>query len=148
MTMTERTVWATLAVFPLVGIVYFTVILTQAADRPLEEVSWVTPMLWAWGSLIVFIILGTIASAIATAIQAEVAGQKAEFEDGDVRDKEIERNGNARAYVMSSFGGLVATILLMLDVDRFWPANTLFLAGLLAGIIAAGTRARAYRTGL
>ncbi len=146
--MTERTVWATLAVFPLVGIVYFTVILTQAADRPLEEVSWVTPMLWAWGSLIVFIILGTIASAIATAIQAEVAGQKAEFEDGDVRDKEIERNGNARAYVMSSFGGLVATILLMLDVDRFWPANTLFLAGLLAGIIAAGTRARAYRTGL
>ncbi|WP_228379205.1 hypothetical protein [Demequina rhizosphaerae] len=146
--MTERTVWATLVVFPLVGIVYFTVILTQAADRPLEEISWVTPMLWAWGSLIVFIILGTIASAIATAIQAEVSGEKAEFEDGDERDKQIERLGNARAYGLSSFGGLVATVLLMLDLDRFWAANTLFLAGLIAGIVAAGSRAYAYRTGL
>ncbi|WP_062303983.1 hypothetical protein [Demequina subtropica] len=148
MTMTERTVWATLVVFPLVGLVYFTVILTQAADRPLEEVSWVTPMLWAWGSLIVFIILGVIASAIATGIKAEVAGEKPDFEDGDERDKLIERFGNARAYTMSSLGGFVATILLMLDVDRFWPANTLFLAGLLAGVIAAGSRIHAYRTGL
>jgi len=148
MTMTERTVWASLIVFPLVGLVYLTVILTQAADRPVEEIGWVTPMLWSWGSLIAFIILGTIASAIATAVRAEVAGEKAEFEEGDVRDREIERIGNARAYTMASVGGLAATILLMVDVDRFWVANTLFLTGLAAGIIAAGSRAYAYRTGL
>ncbi|WP_062388512.1 hypothetical protein [Demequina iriomotensis] len=148
MTMTERTVWATLVVFPLVGIVYFTVILTQAADRPIEDVSWVAPMLWAWGALIVLIIAGVIASAIATGVRAEVAGEKPDFEDGDVRDKEIERIGNARAYTMASFGGMAATVLLMLDVDRFWAANALFLAGLLAGIIAAGSRIHAYRTGL
>ncbi|WP_156165120.1 hypothetical protein [Demequina silvatica] len=148
MTMTERMVWASLVVFPLVGIVYFTVILTQAADRPVEDVSWVVPMLWAWGALIVFIIVGTIASAIATGIRAEVAGETPEFEEGDVRDREIERIGNARAYTMASVGGFAATVLLMIDVDRFWVANTLFLAGLLAGVLAAGSRAHAYRTGL
>ncbi|WP_296665666.1 hypothetical protein [Demequina sp.] len=147
MTMTERTVWATLVVFPLVAIVYFTVILTRAADQPVEDISWVVPMLWAWGSVIVFIILGTIASAIATGVRAEVAGEKPEFEDGDVRDKQIDRLGNARAYTMSGLGGLAATILAMLDADPFWIANTLFLAGLIAGLIAAGSKAHAYRTG-
>ncbi|WP_062378680.1 hypothetical protein [Demequina pelophila] len=148
MTMTERTVWASLVVFPLVGLVYFTVVLTQAADRPVAQIGWITPMLWAWGSLIVFIILGTIASAIATAVNAEMAGEKAQFEEGDVRDRDIERLGNSRAYTMASVGGLAATIELMLDLDPFWVANTLFLAGLLAGIIAAGSRAHAYRTGM
>lgn len=148
MTMTERTVWASLVVFPLVGIVYATVILTQAADRPVGEIGWITPMLWAWGSLIAFIILGTIASAIATGIRAEVAGEEPEFEDGDVRDREIERVGNSRAYTVASLGGLAATVELMLGLDPFWVAHTLFLAGLVAGIVAAASRAFAYRAGL
>lgn len=148
MTMTERTVWASLIVFPLVGLVYFTVVFTRAADQPVDEVSWVVPMIWAWGCLIAFIVLGTIASAIATGVRAEVIGEKAEFEEGDIRDKQIERIGNARAYGISGLGGFAATILAMIAAEPFWIANTLFLAGLIAGVVAAGTRAHAYRTGL
>ena len=148
MTMSERTVWAGAIASVLVGLVYITVIATRAAEMPVEEVSWVVPMVWAMGSLIVVIILGTIASAIATGIAAEVRGEEPEFEDGDVRDKQIDLLGDARAYTCSGLGGLAAIILLMLDADPFWVANTLFLSGLTAGLIAAVVKIHAYRNGI
>ncbi|GIG55626.1 hypothetical protein [Demequina activiva] len=148
MTVNERAVWATLITFPLVGAVYFAVVLTRAAEMPVDEVSWVVPMIWAMGLLIGMVILGTIAASIATAIAAEARGETAELEEGDVRDKQIELLGDARAYQLSGFGGLAAIILLMVGAEPFWVANTLFLSGILTGMLAAGIKIRAYRNGL
>ena len=148
MTMSERTVWASVFTFALVAVVYVTVIATRAAQMPVEEVSWVAPMIWAMGSLIVVIVVGTIASAIATGIAAGARGEKAEYEEGDVRDKQIELVGNARAHGVSGLGGFAALILMMLDAPTFWVANTLFVSGLIAGLTAALVKVRAYRNGV
>lgn len=147
MTMTERMVWASLVVFPLVGIVYFAVIVARALDAPVAEVSWVAPMLWAWGAIVVFIVAGTIASAIATGVRAEAAGETPEWEDGDVRDKQIELLGNARGYTLAGLGSAAAAVLAMLDADPFWIAHALFLSGIVTGVIVAATKLRAYRGG-
>jgi hypothetical protein len=148
MTMNQRTVWATLIAFPLVGAVYCAVILSRAASMPVEDVSWVTPMIWSMASVIAVVILGTIASAIASGVAAGVRGDEPEFEEGDIRDKQIDLLGDARAYTVYGFGGLATLILLMLDADPLWVASTLFMAGIVSGTVAAAIKVRAYRTGI
>lgn len=147
MTMTERSVWVTVVVFPLVGLAYLAVVLSRATGMPVAQVSWEVPMLWAMGLLVVSIVLGTVASAIATGVRAAAAGEDPQFDEGDVRDAQIEQLGNARAFTATSVGGLAGIILAMLDADPFWIANAIFLAGIVGGVVGAVTRLRAYRAG-
>lgn len=148
MTMHQRTVWAQLVVFPLVGIVYFTVVLTRAAQAPLDEVSWVVPLIWAMSIGVVGIVAATIVGAIGHGVAATARGEEPDFEEGDIRDKEIEREGDYRSHAFTAFAGLAVIILTMLRADHFWIANTMFLAGLLGGIYAAALKVRMYRQGL
>jgi hypothetical protein len=147
MTMQERTVWAQIVVFPLVGAAYFAVVLSRAAASPIDEVSWVVPLIWAISICIVGIIAATIVSAIGHGVVASARGQEPEFEEGDVRDKEIEREGDHRSHAFTAFAGLAVIILAMLNVDHFWIANTMFLSGLLGGIYGAVVKIRIYRRG-
>lgn len=147
MTMQQRAVWAQMFVFPIVGLVYFSVVLTRAADRPLEEFSWVVPLIWAISVLVVGIIVVTIVSAIGHGIAANVRDEDPDFEEGDVRDKEIEREGDYRGRHFTGIGGLVVIILAMLRVDHFWIANAMFLSALVAGIYATAVKLRMYQRG-
>jgi protein-S-isoprenylcysteine O-methyltransferase Ste14 len=147
MTMQQRAVWAQMFVFPLVGLVYFSVVLTRAASMPVDQISWVAPLIWAIGILIAGIIAVTIASAIGHGVVASARGDEPDFEDGDVRDKEIEREGDFRARHFTAFGGLVVIILAMLRADHFWIANAIFLAALLGAIYANALKIRMYRRG-
>ena len=148
MTMTERTTWATVITFPVIGAVYLIVILSRAATAPVAEVSWVAPMIWAMALSVVVIIVGTIASAIGTGAVAAARGEQPEFEEGDVRDRQIGLLGDARSYPVVAFGGLAAIILAMVGADPFWFANAIFLSGILASTLAAAIKLRAYRTGV
>lgn len=148
MTISERSVWVQLVVIPLAGVAYFAVVLTRAASAPVEEISWVVPMIWAIGAVVAGVIFGTIASAIGSAIAAGARGQEPDLEEGDIRDKEIERFGDLKGRLFTGLGTFAATILAMVRVDHFWIASALFLSGILAATHAAIVKIRAYRRGL
>jgi hypothetical protein len=147
MTVSERSVWVQLFVMPLVAVGYFSVVLSRAADAPVAEISWVAPMIWAIGVVIAGIIAGTIASAIGSAIAAAARGEEPDLEEGDLRDKEIERLGNLAGLPFTGVGTLAVIVLCMFRVDPFWIASTMFLAGILAGVHGAIAKLRAYRRG-
>jgi len=128
MSFTERITWTSLVVLPVVALTYFTVVLTRLADAPVDEVSWIVPMIWAIGTVIVGMIAGAIAQAIAATIAS--GGEEPDTE-GDVRDKEIDRIGEYA----------------MLRADHFWIANGVFLAGLVGGVVSGIVKIRAYRRG-
>lgn len=147
MTMNERSVWVQLIVMPGVAIAYFGVVFASAAGGRVEDVDWVTPMIWAISIVIAGVILGTIASAIGAHIAAEVRGEKADMEDGDIRDKEIERLGELKGRLFTGLGSFAALVLTMTRADHFWIASALFLAGTIAAMHASIVKLRAYRNG-
>ncbi len=147
MTISERSVWVQLIVMPVVTLVYFTIVLTRAADMPVSDVSWIVPMIWSMAVVIGGIIIGTIASAIGSAIAAKAQGGEPELEDGDERDKEIERIGNRKGQFFTGLGTVAVIILAMNRVDHFWIANAMFLSGMLAGVHGGLAKLRAYRRG-
>ncbi|WP_084126018.1 hypothetical protein [Demequina sp. NBRC 110054] len=148
MSMQQRTVWASLIAFVVVGLVYAAVMIPRMIGSEPSEISWVWPMAIAMGSIVVVIIAGVIVSTISGAISATVRGEEPEFEEGDERDKVIENFGNAKGLSIASFGSLGAIILAMNDVDPFWIAQLLFAVGLLGGIVGAALKLRAYSRGL
>ncbi len=147
MTVTERSVWVQLVVMPLVAIVYFATVLPRLANTPVAEISWIVPMIWAMGVVVAGIIVGTIASAIGSAVAAAARGNEPDLEEGDLRDKEIERLGNLAGLPATGVGTLAVIVLCMFRVDPFWIASTMFLAGVLAGVYGAIAKLRAYRRG-
>ena len=147
MTVSERSVWVQLVVMPLVAVGYFSVVLSRAADESVAGISWVVPMIWAIGIVVTGIIAGTIASTIGSAIAAAARGEEPDLEEGDQRDKEIERLGNRKAQFFTGIGTMAVIVLAMFRVDPFWIASTMFLAGILAGIHGAIAKLRAYRRG-
>ena len=150
MSVSERSVWAMVVVIPTAMIVYFSVVLSRVATMPVEDVSWVVPLLWTIASIVGGIIVGVIAITIGMAIRAEVTGEgKEDIEGGaaDVRDKEIERHGEARAQHFTSIGASAAIVLAMCGAHQFWIASALLLAGALGAVYGGIVRLVAYRKG-
>jgi hypothetical protein len=132
---------------PLVAVAYFSVVLSRATGESVAEISWIVPMIWSMGIVVLGIILGTIASAIGSAIAATARGDEPDLEEGDQRDKEIERLGNRKAQFFTGIGTIAVIVLAMFRVDPFWIASTMFLAGIVAGIHGAIAKLVAYRRG-
>ncbi|WP_062130934.1 hypothetical protein [Demequina aestuarii] len=148
MTVEERAVWVYLAVFLTTSIAYAAVVIPRALSQPIEEVSWVVPMLWAIGVSIAGTIVGSILAAIGAAIGLAVRGRDPEIELGsDERDKAIERLGNRATYGVVSAGMLAVLVLAMLDADSFWIGNAAFAAGFVGACVEAVVKIRAYRRG-
>ena len=97
-------------------------------------------MLWAIGASVV----GAIVLAIVFAIVAAIVTRR-EPENGDIRDKQIERHGNRVAQSIVAFGSLGALVLAMLEVDVFWIGNALFFVGAVGAIIGTIVSIAAYR---
>ena len=147
MTMDERAVRVAMIVIPTAALVYSTIVLTQLADKPVAEVTWIVPMIWCMVSVIVITIATVIATAIGTAIKAEVRGEKAEFEDGDERDLEIERYAEHKTRWFNGLVSVTAIVLAMNSVDHFWIASTVYLIGSLGATTGSIVQIRAYRRG-
>ena len=97
-------------------------------------------MLWAIGASIV----GAIILAIVFAIIAAIVTRR-EPENGDIRDKQIERHGNRIAQSIVAFGSLGALVLAMLEVDFFWIGNALFFVGAVGATVGTIVSIAAYR---
>jgi cell division protein FtsW (lipid II flippase) len=138
MSFEEKGTWVSLLVTVGTYVAYLIIILGRADGAPLTEVSYVSTLLWTIGIAIGLQIIGRIAVAVA---------KPSEADKSDVRDKEINRFGDYVGQSLVVVGGLAALIMAMAEVDHFWIANTLYLAFVLSGILAAVTKLVAYRRG-
>ena len=148
MTAEERTVWVYLAVVIITSAIYFAVVIPRALSQPIEDVSWITPMLWTLGLSILGTIVGSIVGAIGGAIGLAIRGidPKGQLE-GDMRDKDIKRLGDRRGAVIASGAMFGVLVLAMIGADLFWIGNLVFLAGTVGGIVETTVKIRAYRRG-
>lgn len=148
MTVEERSAWVYLALVIVTSGAYFAVIVPRALRQPIDEVSWVTPMLWALGVSIVGTIVGSIAGAIGGAIGLAIRGINPEGQlESDARDKEITALGNRRSSAAAGVGMFAVLVLAMIGADLFWIGNAVLVAGTTGAIVETTTRIRAYRRG-
>jgi hypothetical protein len=167
MTMNERSVWAYLVAVVVTSGVYLTLMVTRLVDGPVDEISWVGPMLWTIGASVlgsmVLTIVGTIAGTITRSIAGTVARSIASARAGqpgrpaapvveidagsDARDRDINLIGDHRLIGVLGAGFAGALVLAMLDADTFWIGNLLFVFGTLGAIVETVTKIRLYRRG-
>jgi len=149
MTVDERSVWVYLVVVVVTSVAYFAVIIPRVLSQPVEDVSWIAPLLWAIGFSIVGTIVGSIVGSIGGAIGLAIRGIEPKGQlEGDLRDKEIKRLGDRRAAVVASSAMFGVLVLAMFGADLFWIGNLVYLAGVIGGLIETTTKLRAYRGGL
>ncbi len=148
MTAEERSVWVYLAVVIITSAAYFVVVVPRALSQPIEDVSWITPMLWALGVSIVGAVVGSIVGAVVGAVGLAARGidPKGQLE-GDMRDKDIKRLGERRGAVIASGAMFGVLVLAMTGADLFWIGNLVFLAGTIGAVVETITKIRAYRAG-
>ncbi len=149
MTVTERTVWASVVTVIVSSGGYLALMVSRLLSRPVAEISWVVPMLWTLG----LAVAGTVLLTIVFTVVAETSrrGRRAPARRGevtsDVRDQEIGRRGWRASMQVISVGFGSALVLAMLDADTFWIGNLLFLFGTVGAVVEAITKIRLYRRG-
>ncbi len=159
MTQNERTVWAYLVTVVVTSGVYLALMATRLADGPVEDVSWVVPMLWAVAasvtSTVVLTVVLTVAGAVGPSIVAAVRDPRGRVPAApveveaisDVRDQEISRRGDRASFGAIGVSVAGALALAMLDADSFWIGNLLFVGGTVGAIVETTTKIRLYRRG-
>ena len=148
MTAEERSVWVYLAVVAITSTAYFAVVIPRAVSQPIEDVSWITPMLWTLGFSIVGTIVGSIVGAIGGAVGLAIRGIEPKGElEGDLRDKDIKRLGDRRAAAVSGGAMFGVLVLAIIGADLFWIGNLVFLAGTVGAFVETITKIVAYRRG-
>ncbi|WP_189077511.1 hypothetical protein [Mangrovihabitans endophyticus] len=152
MTTNERAAWAYLTSVVLTTAGYLALMIGRLLHEPVAEISWVWPLVWT----LVASVTGTIALTIVLTVAAIIAGARggAGLRDAaavadvtDVRDKEIDRRSGRGAAVVFGTGAGIGLILTMIDADRFWIGNALFVACALGAVWETTTKIRLYRRG-
>ena len=139
MSFEEKGTWGYMIVLLVVSGIYFAVVLGQVGEMPVSEIAYIVPMV----SAIVLTILATIAAYILAAISAP-----SEADKKDERDKSIHRYGESVGFNVLGLMNLVPLGLAMAKAEPFWIANTIFLAGVLAGVVSSIVKIAAYRRGV
>ena len=119
---------------------YLVRVVPQIGQVPLDEIAWKWPMAIAMGIFIVLLVISAVRMAI-----SDPAVRKADGIIDDERDRDIERRGDAWGGHAMHAVGFAALVMLVLDVHSFWIAQTLFVGGMLAGVVSIGVKLFAYR---
>lgn len=149
MSFEEKVTWVNLAVSAIVAAVYFFVVGGQLGERPVTEIAYLRPMIFAVGAIILLTIVGSIAMAIGTAIAAEIRGQGSASDVGrtDERDARIGRRADRVGYYLLSALMLGVLILTVSKYEHFWIANALFASFAVVGMVVSIVKLVAYRRG-
>lgn len=148
MGMDERATWMQLLATIATAAVYLGIVIPRVLSQPVEDVSWVVPLVWAIGISIVAVILGSIAAGIGGAVVLTIKGRDVDSElKSDRRDKEIELYARRRTYWMLVLIILGALVLAMVDAHTFWIGNFIYVAATLESIAQTVVKLRAYRRG-
>lgn len=134
----EKGTWAYLIVVVVVTGVYFASVLTQVGETPVSEIEYVRPLITA----IVVSIVATIAGYVLAAISAPQ-----EADRKDERDRSIDRYGNSVGFSALGIMNLLPLGLAIAEVEPFWIANAIFLAGAVSAVVASIAKILAYRRG-
>ena len=136
MTFLEKSNWVVLVVAVPTLLIYAALVVPQVLDKPIAEVSWVQPMIFAIVGFIVANVLGNVVAA---------ASNPSEAEKNDERDREIDHLGERIGNWLIIAGSIAALALAMAMADHFWIANAIFLGGLAASIVSSVAKIAAYR---
>jgi hypothetical protein len=135
MTFLEKSNWVVLVVGVPTLLAYLAVIVPQVLGKPMAEVSWVQPMIFAIAGFIVANILGNVVAA---------ASNPGEADRNDQRDREIDHFGERVGNWLMIAGSIAALVLAMTMADHFWIANAIFLGGMAAALVSSVTKIAAY----
>ena len=140
MTVNERSTIVGTVLGLIAFLAYWAVIIVRALtdDVPFADVEWQGPMLAA-------ILVGGALYGISFGL---ISWQSRGTRRTDARDEEIHRYAEAAGGGLAALGSLIALILLTLDVDTFWVANTLFTLGYLGSLVNSAVTISAYQEGL
>ena len=139
MSFEEKGTWADIIVVLVVSGIYFASVLSQVGEVPVGEIKYIRPLITA----IIATIVATIAGYIVAAISAP-----SEADKKDERDKDIDRFGGSVGFTVLGVMNLLPLGLAMAEVEPFWIANAIFLAGVVATTVSSICQIVAYRRGL
>tara|TARA_R110002124_G_scaffold56548_15_gene159421 strand:- start:347 stop:781 length:435 start_codon:yes stop_codon:yes gene_type:complete len=122
---------------------YLIRVVPQVTSQPLDEVSWKGAMVIAVLIFVVTLIADSVRGAIASREELEEAGVV-----DDERDRAAERRGDAWGGHAMHAVAFIALMLLVLEFDPFWAANTLFVGAMLAGLVSTVVKFLTYRGGV
>lgn len=135
MTFLEKSNWVVLVVGVPTLLVYLALIMPQVLGKPMAEVSWVQPMVFAIAGFVVANILGNVVAAATNPVEAD---------RNDQRDREIDHLGERVGNWLMIAGSIAALVLAMTMADHFWIANAIFLGGMTAALVSSVTKIAAY----
>jgi hypothetical protein len=123
----------------VVLVIYLVWLVGAIQGSPVEDIAYLRPLLWAIG---VGIGLNIVGGAIAVASNPREADKK------DIRDRDINRRGDAVGFYVFSVAATGPLILAMVGADQFWIANSLYVAYVLTAVVGSAVKLAAYRRGL
>jgi NADH:ubiquinone oxidoreductase subunit 6 (subunit J) len=131
----EKSNWVVLVVGVPTLLVYAALVVPQVLGKPMAEVSWVQPMLFAIVGFVVANVLGNVVAAASNPVEAD---------KNDERDREIDHVGERVGNSLIIAGSIAALILAMTGADHFWIANAIFLGGIAGALLSSVTKIAAY----
>ena len=135
MTFLEKSNWVVLVVAVPTLFIYAAVVVPQVVGLPIDEVTWVQPMILAIVGFVVANVLGNVVAA---------ASNPGDADKNDERDREIDRFGERVGYWLIAAGSIVALVLAMTKADHFWIGNAIFLGGIAGAMLGSVTKIVAY----
>jgi hypothetical protein len=137
----ERGTWVYLVVSAGVYVAYAAIVLSQAAD-PITETPYQVPLLWSIGASIVAAMILRMLVEIAAGSVRGTGDQRA-----DTRDREIDRLGTLRTWLVLAVTALAAMLMALAEWPHFWIANLLYFGFVLQAVSSAIVKLVAYRRG-
>jgi hypothetical protein len=119
--------------------VYLAIVLGRVASTPVDQVPYISVLLWTIGA--------SIAASIIGRVVVETASPS-DSRQSDVRDKEIYRFGEyvSRWFIVA--GAAAALAMAMAKWSYFWIANVIYLGFVLWAIGGSVLKLVAYRRGI
>lgn len=118
---------------------YFASLLHQRSGAPIDQLEYVSPMLWAIGLAIASSIVANILVGI---FSSRDAGKR------DERDQQISRRGFILGFFVFSILMVAPLVMAMAEVPHFWIANSIYVAFSLTAFIYSVLKIVSYRRGL
>ncbi|TFC55450.1 hypothetical protein E3O62_14140 [Cryobacterium sp. TMT2-15-1] len=134
----EKSSWIYATVAIAMPAIYFTGILGQVSQAPVQQIEYVIPMLTAVG---VAILASIVANIVLGIFSSKVTRRT------DERDAEIRRRGFNLGFLVFSVLMVVPLIMALAEVPHFWIANTIYAAFALTGFSYSVLKIASYRRG-
>jgi len=131
----EKSNWVVLVVGVPTLLIYAALVVPEVLGKPIAEVSWVQPMIFAIAGFVVANVLGNVVAA---------ASNPSEADKNDERDKEIDHLGERVGNWLIVAGSIAALVLAMTGANHFWIANAIFLGGIAGALLSSVTKIAAY----